>query len=106
MVCHRLPERSFFFRGKQFPVCARCTGVYAAYLTLPIFTFSWWAPGLLVSFLLMLPAVIDGLTQAYFNRESNNTLRLATGLLAGAGIMSLTAIIGKFIGNWILHIIK
>lgn len=26
--CHQLPERSFSFRGKQFPVCARCTGVF------------------------------------------------------------------------------
>ena len=25
--CHRMPERSFFFKGYQFPVCARCTGV-------------------------------------------------------------------------------
>ena len=25
--CHQMPERSFFYKGKQFPVCARCTGV-------------------------------------------------------------------------------
>ena len=25
--CHQLPERSFFFRQYQFPVCARCCGV-------------------------------------------------------------------------------
>ena len=28
LICHRIPERSFFFRGHQFPVCARCTGFY------------------------------------------------------------------------------
>ncbi len=27
MGCHQMPERSFFFKGYQFPVCARCTGV-------------------------------------------------------------------------------
>jgi uncharacterized membrane protein len=104
--CHRIPHRSFFFRGKQFPVCARCTGIYTAYLTLPVFTFDWWSPGIIISALLLLPALSDGLTQAYFNRESNNTLRFITGLLAGSGLMSLTAILGKFIGGLILTIIK
>ena len=25
--CHQMPERSFFIKGFQFPVCARCIGV-------------------------------------------------------------------------------
>ena len=28
-ICHQRPERSFFFDGRQVPVCARCTGLYA-----------------------------------------------------------------------------
>ncbi|MGG7175281.1 DUF2085 domain-containing protein [Clostridium neonatale] len=24
--CHQLPDRSFFIRSYQFPICARCTG--------------------------------------------------------------------------------
>ena len=28
LICHQLPERSFFVDGYQFPVCARCTGLY------------------------------------------------------------------------------
>ena len=27
-VCHQIPERSFHISGIQFPVCARCTGLY------------------------------------------------------------------------------
>ena len=27
-VCHQRPERSFFVDGRQFPVCARCAGLY------------------------------------------------------------------------------
>jgi hypothetical protein len=29
-VCHQLPWRSFYLSGAPLPVCARCTGVYAA----------------------------------------------------------------------------
>ena len=28
VVCHQLPERSFFLWSAQWPVCARCTGIY------------------------------------------------------------------------------
>lgn len=28
VVCHQLPDRSFFVDGMQLPVCARCTGLY------------------------------------------------------------------------------
>lgn len=104
VFCHRLPERSFFYKGKQFPVCARCTGFYAGYFALPIFTFSIWQPDLLWIGLLMVPALIDGLTQAYMHRESNNWLRLATGILAGTGCMGLAAMIGKGIGHLIIAI--
>lgn len=30
IVCHQRPERSFATDGHPLPVCARCTGVYAA----------------------------------------------------------------------------
>jgi uncharacterized membrane protein len=29
VVCHQLPQRSFFLQAHQMPVCARCTGLYA-----------------------------------------------------------------------------
>lgn len=28
VVCHQLPERSFFLNDRQLPVCARCAGLY------------------------------------------------------------------------------
>lgn len=104
VFCHRKPERSFFYKGKQFPVCARCTGFYLGYFALPIFTFSIWMPSFLWIFLLMVPALVDGLTQAYMNRESNNWLRLATGIPAGAACMALAALLGQWIGHLILAV--
>lgn len=99
--CHRKPERSFFWKGRQFPVCARCTGLYAGYLSFPLFSFGLWHLGWLLATALVLPTFIDGLTQAFCHRESNNWLRLATGLAAGAGLMALTV----NTGNWIGHLL-
>ena len=30
VICHQIPERSFFWEGRQLPVCARCTGLYVS----------------------------------------------------------------------------
>src|SRR6185503_14218169 len=31
VLCHQIPERSYFVDGHQFAVCARCTGVYGGF---------------------------------------------------------------------------
>ena len=104
--CHRKPERSFFYNGKQFPVCARCTGIYIGYISIFIFAvFRVYIP-VLWSVILMLPTLIDGLTQAYCNRESNNWLRLITGIMFGVGISSLVAILAKLTSVLILTFLK
>lgn len=103
-LCHRNPRRSFFFRGHQFPVCARCTGFYiSGILTIALLRiFSWdfyylyinndyFSVFLLlsISIILLIPAGIDGTTQLLNIRESNNILRLITGLLGGLGLILL-----------------
>ncbi len=97
--CHQKPERSFFFRGKQFPICARCTGIHLGYLFMPIFMFGLLDWGFWLTIALILPTYIDGTVQAYTSYRSNNFLRFTTGLMAGIGLMSLAAIIGKFLGD-------
>jgi len=32
-VCHRIPSHSFFFAGRQLPLCARCSGTFLGALT-------------------------------------------------------------------------
>ncbi|MFC4740902.1 DUF2085 domain-containing protein [Flavobacterium ponti] len=103
--CHRKPERSFFWKGKQFPVCARCTGIHIGYLTFPIFLFGFVTLNFWITILMIIPTYLDGTIQAFFNRESNNFIRITTGIIAGIGSMSLISIIGKKIGDYILLLI-
>ncbi|MBU6997442.1 MAG: DUF2085 domain-containing protein [Theionarchaea archaeon] len=80
-VCHQLPQRSFHIAGHQLPVCARCTGIYLGAL-IGSSVASGTSPPRWVLMAAVFPLVLDGGTQLLF-RESNNILRLATGLAAG-----------------------
>jgi len=104
--CHGKPERSFFWKGRQFPVCARCTGIYLGYLSYPLFIFDIVYLNLFLTLVLILPSFIDGLSQAFNNRESTNILRVLTGFFAGVGLMSLVSIIGERIGTGLLYLIS
>jgi len=104
--CHRNPSRSFFWKGKQFPVCARCTGIHLGYLSLFLFVFQLIYINWILSVILILPTLVDGLIQAYFNRESTNYIRLTSGFLAGIGVMSIIHIIGFKIGYFILDMLS
>tara|TARA_B110000483_G_scaffold142097_1_gene169828 strand:+ start:1379 stop:1726 length:348 start_codon:yes stop_codon:yes gene_type:complete len=98
LLCHRKPSRSFFFNGKQFPLCSRCTGIYFGYLLMPVFLFKIIEISLLTTLLITLPTILDGFIQAFFKRESTNLLRVSTGFVAGIGIASLVHIVGEKIG--------
>lgn len=104
--CHRKPERSFFWKGKQFPVCARCTGIHLGYFSFPIFLFGLASINIWISILLIIPTYLDGFIQAFYNKESNNIRRFITGLMAGVGTMSLVSIIGIWIAGLILKFLK
>ena len=101
IICHRKPERSFFIKGHQFPVCARCTGFYISLITYFIYTYYFFVDYniYLLSFaiILLIPTAIDGLTQFLEYRESNNTLRLITGLMGGLGLGMLVKALKYFI---------
>lgn len=104
--CHRKPERSFFWKGRQFPVCARCTGIHIGYLAYPFFLFDVFSLNIWITVALLLPTYLDGLIQAFLKIESNNLRRVFTGFLAGVGVVSLVCIVGTIIGNKILSIIN
>jgi uncharacterized membrane protein len=82
-TCHRLPERSFSISRRQFHLCARCTGLLIglvlSFCLLPL--RSAMLPAWIVSSALL---TLDGLTQSFGWRTSNNLLRFSTGLAAAA----------------------
>lgn len=81
--CHARPDRSFYFRGKQFPICARCTGELVGMLAgIPIAIF-WGCPSFEIVLLMMVPLVFDGFLQRLTSYESGNIRRLLTGILFG-----------------------
>lgn len=80
--CHQLPERSFFYHGKQFPVCARCTGVFIGQI-LGVLLFKSGEISSLTAVLFCLIMFVDWFVQYKFHRESNNVRRLITGFMCG-----------------------
>ncbi len=84
--CHQLAERSFFFYGYQFPICARCTGVLIGYI-ISLFIFSeinYFSCTICASVMLL-----DWSLQNFNIKQSTNNRRLITGILGGMGCMSI-----------------
>ena len=105
-VCHQIPSHSFFEAGNQFPLCARCTGMYLGSLLGLGFT---WLQGKRSGFpplwvwvifaVFFLSFALDGINSAIgllpgFRQvyPSQNWLRLATGLGMGLAMGSLLAV--------------
>lgn len=101
--CHQLPERSFFFKGHQFPLCARCTGILIGYIIGIIYLFIVKDLHIFIELLLMVPLLIDGTVQYLGYFKSTNIRRLITGILAGISticLFRLAAVLGLQSGHW------
>lgn len=98
-ICHRITDRSFAINGRQFPLCARCTGMYLgislAFMVLFVAGRSRWSQLPPLPILLTLVGLIgimgvDGLNsfahalpQVPDLYEPRNWLRLVTGIGTG-----------------------
>lgn len=83
--CHQMPERSFFYKGYQFPVCARCTGVIIGQILGAISFFLLVLPNRTVGFLCFM-MFLDWWLQRVGLLQSTNLRRLITGLLCGFAV--------------------
>ena len=86
--CHQMPERSFFIKGYQFPVCARCTGVLIGYISALISCF-FVRQNIFISIACCLVMLVDWLLQRLKIKSSTNPRRLVTGIIGGFGVMSI-----------------
>ena len=89
VLCHQLPERSYFIDGHKLAVCSRCTGIYGGFaLTLLLYPLirSLKTTALLARKWLVLatiPTLIDFSLTFFGIWENTHTSRLLTGLLLG-----------------------
>lgn len=89
--CHCRDDRSFHYRGKKFPICARCTGELFGILVAAVCAF-FRLPPVWAAAVLLLPLVVDGFVQLKTSYESTNFRRVVTGFLFGYGLCSLFVI--------------
>lgn len=89
-------------------LCSRCFGIFLGIFILGIFfgikgkNKIYWKS----SFVLMIPIIIDGVTQLKGLRQSNNSLRFITGFLGGIGAgMIIFPVYFKLI-IWLKNIFK
>lgn len=89
--CHCREDRSFYYKGQKFPICARCTGELVG-MIFSMFSCFFFQLSVPASLLILLPMIIDGVVQMASAYESNNRRRFITGLLFGYGIIMLFVI--------------
>jgi uncharacterized membrane protein len=90
LVCHQIPERSFFIAGHPFAVCARCFGLYAGF-TLATIAYplvrslkNTDAPPRRWLFLAAVPLVIDYALGLFGIWNNTHSSRFITGALLGS----------------------
>ncbi len=89
VLCHQLPERSYFIDGHKLAVCSRCTGIYAGFvLVLLLYPLirslrTTAVPARKWLVLATIPTLIDFSLTFFGIWENTHTSRLLTGLLLG-----------------------
>lgn len=93
IVCHQLPERSYFLDGHQFAVCSRCTGIYAGFaFTLLLYPLvrslkNTDTPPRSWLLLAAVPLAIDFGVTFFGFWQNTHTSRLLTGALLGGAVV-------------------
>ena len=100
--CHQMAERSFFVKGYQFPVCARCTGVLIGEIMTIIAMIIGMRMKTSIAITLIAIMGLDGGLQYKKILYSTNIRRLLTGICAGMGLTHFYYLMITFIVNIIM----
>ncbi|MDD4382424.1 MAG: DUF2085 domain-containing protein [Candidatus Dojkabacteria bacterium] len=95
-----MPERSFFWKEYQFPVCARCFGMLIGHL-LGVLIFIFYRLPIVIAIVLCLITFIDWFIQYLGIFESTNWRRLITGILGGIGVVIIPLSLISMLYVWI-----
>lgn len=95
--CHQMPDRSFFYEGKQFPVCARCTGVFIGHITAVIFGVCRVSINSMLAIMCLSVMGLDWGIQAFGFKDSTNKRRLITGFFGGLGLFTVYINVIKYV---------
>lgn len=88
--CHQLTERSLFINGNQMSFCSRDLGIFIGLVAgVSLALLLDIRISILVFLLTLIPMGVDGLLQILTDYQSTNSLRLVTGIVAGAGVSLL-----------------
>lgn len=102
--CHQKKSHSFVWHGKQFPICARCTGVLLGYI---VGFASYYYFTLSFKFVVLFAMILlfDWTLQFLKILHSTNLRRLITGLLCGLGFGNMFMAVLSYISNLLFEFI-
>lgn len=87
--CHQIEERSFKYKGYQFPVCSRCTGILTGQILAIIMYILKIRIPIYISLIFLLIMFLDWYIQYKQIKKSTNVRRFITGNLAGIAQISI-----------------
>lgn len=90
--CHQIASRSFFLNGNEMPFCSRDLGLFIGLAAgFGIAAFFRYRLNPFLALAGLVPMGIDGGLQLVTSYESNNPLRVTTGIIAGLALAILLA---------------
>ena len=87
LICHQYSPRCLHVYDMTTGICARCFAFYLSFAIISAFLLSANLKKITIHnkyfYIMIFPLIVDGTSQMFQFRESNNSIRIITGILAG-----------------------